>query len=74
VNDAFTLLSAQASACVLSALNHAETPLAHVSHRRGARIALVEVDGSVAILSTAIEIPAAARCTALVHLHQLQMD
>ena len=54
--------------------NHAPTPYAHDSHRRGARIALVEVDGSVAILSTAIEIPAAARCTALVHLHQLQMD
>jgi hypothetical protein len=56
------------------AINHAETKHAHDSHRRGARIALVEVDGSVAILSTAIEIPAAARCTALVHLHQLQMD
>jgi hypothetical protein len=53
---------------------HAETPYAHDSHRRGARIALVEVDGSVAILSTTIELPAAARCTALVHLHQLQMD
>ena len=42
-------------------------------HRR-ARIAIVEADGSDAVLSTAIDLPAAARCTALVHLHQLQMD
>ena len=50
--------------------------LSHIdfSIEAGARIAIVEADGSDAVLSPAIDLPAAARCTALVHLHQLQMD